>query len=64
MEGMGILMLGLIIVCVVIPVCLVLGLVLSFGGIPLIYKLRGVPKDKRRIRWGWKILLSVPLGAV
>ncbi|MBW8017403.1 MAG: hypothetical protein FVQ82_14575 [Planctomycetes bacterium] len=64
MEGMGIVMLGMMFLCVVIViilVSLVIGLLLSFCGIPLIYKLRGVPGDKRRIGWGLKIVLSIPL---
>lgn len=67
MEGMGIVMLGTILVfaaIVIILVSLVIGLLLSFCGIPLIYKLRNVPRDKRRIGWGRKVLLSIPLALV
>jgi hypothetical protein len=70
MEGILIVMLGMmslfaiIVIILVSLVSLVIGLLLSFCGIPLIYKLRGVPRDKRRIGWNHKIVLSIPLAMV
>lgn len=67
MEGMSIIMLAMFFLCVLIPIIIVsavMGLLLSFVGIPLIYKLKHIPKDKRRIGFGRKIILSIPLGIV
>lgn len=36
----------------------------SFGVIPLVYTLRKVPKEKRRIGYVWRSLLTVLLGGV
>jgi hypothetical protein len=55
MEGMGIYILLLMYLCVIVPLSLIIGAALSFGGIPLIYKLKGIPKEKRRIRLMSKI---------
>jgi hypothetical protein len=63
----SIILLGIVFLCaaiVIIVISLVIGLLLSFCGIPLIYKFRGVARDKRRIGWGRKIVLSIPLAMV
>jgi hypothetical protein len=51
-------------VTILIPIGLILGALLFFGGIPLIYWIFKVPKEKRRIGLLWRFILTIVFPAI